>query len=70
MVEAGELGDAATERVEVICGWCGSADVARDAWAAWDAEAQAWVLGELFTTGWCNRCGGETRLEGRRSGTG
>lgn len=30
--------------IRFVCGWCGSSDVSRDAWADPDIEKQAWVL--------------------------
>lgn len=50
-------------RIEIICGTCGSRNVARDAWAAWDAEQQDWVLGAVFDYGHRHDCDGESRLE-------
>lgn len=49
--------------VRIVCGWCGSADVRRDAWASWDEAAQAWVLGAVFDDGWCCRCDAWRGLE-------
>lgn len=42
--------------IRIVCSWCGSNDVARDAWARWDEAAQDWVLGAVFDDGWCHRC--------------
>ena len=36
------------ERMRIVCSWCGSAHVSRDAWASWDVAAQDWVLGAVF----------------------
>lgn len=42
--------------VRIVCGWCGSEDVSRDAWADWDVAAQAWVLRQVFDDGFCQAC--------------
>ena len=42
--------------MRIVCGWCGSDRVTRDAWAEWDVAAQAWVLGAVFDDGWCHAC--------------
>lgn len=44
------------------CERCGSNAVTRDAWAEWSAEAQAWVLAEIFDFAFCHECHRETRL--------
>ncbi len=49
-------------RIDILCGTCGGRNVARDAWAAWDADQQGWVLGAVFDYGHCHDCEGETRL--------
>lgn len=48
--------------VEFVCSWCGSARVARDAWAEWDTAAQAWRLGTVFDDGFCHVCECERSL--------
>ena len=48
--------------VDYVCRTCRGANIARDAWAEWDAEAQAWVLGAVFDHTHCHDCEGETRL--------
>lgn len=58
-------GDA--PRVEYACERCGSVAVTRDAWAEWDASAQAWVLSETFDFAFCHQCTRETRLLARIS---
>ena len=50
------------EKVQMLCGSCGSTDVSRDAWGEWDVEAQDWVLGTVFDHAHCHACQGETRL--------
>ena len=42
--------------IQFVCGWCGSSDVSRDAWADWDVEKQAWVLRQVFDDGFCQTC--------------
>ena len=42
--------------IEIICTECGGTDVVRDAWAAWDAGRQEWVLANVFDDGFCRTC--------------
>jgi len=42
--------------IQFVCGWCGSTDVSRDAWADWNVEKQAWVLRQVFDDGFCQTC--------------
>lgn len=44
------------------CTSCGSEDVLRDAWAAWDAASGDWTLAAVFDAAWCNHCDGPTHL--------
>ena len=52
-------------KVTYICAHCKSDDVARDAWAAWDVDEQAWVLrrGHPFDEAVCFNCNGKVSLE-------
>ena len=50
------------ERITIVCCDCGSDDVLRDAWAAWDVERQEWTLSQVFDDGFCNRCEREVSL--------
>lgn len=52
-----------SEKIQIVCGTCGSADVRRDAWAEWDTDKQDWVGGAVFDAGHCEVCEGETSLE-------
>ncbi|MGI4731469.1 MAG: hypothetical protein ACRYFW_06955 [Janthinobacterium lividum] len=54
--------------IRIVCGWCGSTEVSRDAWASWDEDAQAWVLGTVLDDGFCHRCERERGLEERAIG--
>ncbi len=42
--------------IEIICSVCGSDDVVRDAWAAWDTDRQEWVLASVFDDAFCEAC--------------
>ena len=42
------------------CSNCGSENVRRDAWAAWDADSQTWELAVVFDAGYCDDCGDAT----------
>lgn len=46
----------------MLCRYCESADVVRDAWASWDVEKQEWVLETYFDDAYCNNCEGETKI--------
>jgi len=46
-----------------ICTACGSADVRADAYAEWDAAAQAWSLVTTFDNTDCENCGGQCGVE-------
>ena len=48
--------------IQIVCSWCGSLEVSRDAWADWDVERQSWVLGATFDDGYCHRCERERGL--------
>jgi len=48
--------------VDYVCRTCGGKTVTRDAWAAWDAGAQDWLLGAAFDYAFCHDCEGETQL--------
>lgn len=50
------------KRVSYVCRHCGSSDVLTDAWAAWNAEKQDWVLHDTLTEAFCRHCDGETSL--------
>lgn len=52
-------------RIIFVCESCGTPGVTREAWAAWDVEAQRWVLAEMFDYAFCHRCHRRTRLEER-----
>lgn len=54
-----------TMAVEIVCEDCGSAEVTRDAWAAWDATRQEWTLGTVFDDGYCHTCEREAALRER-----
>ena len=55
----------ASERVQMVCGTCGSKVVTRDAWAEWDAEAQDWTLGAVYDYAFCHACERSTHIEER-----
>ena len=52
----------AAAKVRKVCARCGSEDVRRDAWAAWDVETQTYVLAEWFDYAYCIQCDGETGI--------
>lgn len=46
-------------KCQIICTTCGSTNVALDAWAKWDVEAQDWVLGDTYDDQKCLNCEAE-----------
>lgn len=46
--------DVPTRRM--TCNKCGSNDVRKDAWAAWNEETQEWELANVFDAEFCNSC--------------
>lgn len=49
-------------RVEFTYNICGGKNVTRDAWAAWNADEQQWVLGAAFDYAFCHDCEEEIQL--------
>lgn len=49
-------------KVQVLCKFCGSCNVLRDATAAWNVSTQKWELAAVQDQAYCNQCGGETTL--------
>lgn len=57
---------AQTPKLRMVCSYCGSERVLRDAYAAWDVRRQKWVLQNVFDAAVCEskKCdGGETRID-------
>lgn len=48
--------------VKMVCAYCGSENVLKDAWAEWDTEKQDWVLNNVFDHSFCEDCDSETSL--------
>jgi len=46
--------------IEPVCRDCGSTDLTRDALAAWDADAQQWVLSAIYESTACQTCEAES----------
>lgn len=53
----------AKKRVKYVCKKCGSDDVRRDSFVAWDVEKQEWVFDAIFDYAHCCGCDGECRLK-------
>lgn len=51
------------KRIKIVCQECGSSDVYRDAYVAWNIATQEWELCSVFDQGYCDKCGIERRLE-------
>jgi hypothetical protein len=61
-VQDTRMGDV-VDRIRIVCSWCGSDNVLRDAWASWDVDKQDWVLGAVFDAGFCQACECERSLD-------
>lgn len=46
--------------VGMVCGYCGSIEVTRDAWAE---ETQDWTLAAVYDYAYCHKCDGDGRIE-------
>ena len=46
-----------------VCTTCGSDQVLLDAWARWTTDTQEWELSSTFDSAYCEKCGGECRIE-------
>lgn len=55
--------DVSGPPIKIVCSFCGSEDVRRDAYAEWDPDIQKWTLGTVFDQGYCEQCGGEASLD-------
>ena len=62
MMAAASPSPPAPKRVDYVCSFCDGNTVTRDAWAAWDADEQDWVLGAAFDYAYCHDCDSETNL--------
>lgn len=51
------------EKITYQCETCGSEDVLRGAWVAWDVDQQEWTVDGSFQKTHCNDCGGEASIE-------
>ena len=51
--------DTAAEKFYPRCPECGSTNIAMDAVARWDFDAQAWALSSLLEFVACDGCGNE-----------
>lgn len=49
-------------KTKKVCKYCGSEEVVKDAWAAWDNVLQVWVLDDFFDYEFCKVCDGETTI--------
>ena len=58
-----QAGDLAMSHVKMICSFCKSEDVSRDATARWNFAGQEWELASVQDQAYCDDCDGETSLE-------
>jgi predicted RNA-binding Zn-ribbon protein involved in translation (DUF1610 family) len=45
--------------MKLLCPYCGSENIVRDAYAEWDSEANEWVLRSVYDDMSCDDCGKE-----------
>lgn len=43
-------------KIQIVCALCGSANVRRDAYAAWNTDLQEWELSAVFDNSTCEDC--------------
>lgn len=48
-------------KVKIVCPYCGSDNVARDAACRWNAETQQWEISGLMDSGGCDSCDSELK---------
>ena len=53
---ADSKGNRIMDKIELRCPHCGSANIFKDAAAAWDAEAQEWTLVSVHDHETCEDC--------------
>lgn len=49
------------KRLQMVCRYCGSSYIVKDAWACWSVEAQRWELDNFYDATQCNSCDGESK---------
>ena len=50
-------------KIRIVCSYCRSESVTRDANASWNPDTQDWELEGVMDAAYCNDCGGECSLE-------
>ena len=50
-------------RIQVICKWCGSTSINKDAYASWNVDTQVWELDDVNEYESCGDCEDETSTE-------
>jgi hypothetical protein len=48
------------KKVRIVCKYCGSERIRKDADAVWDVNKQKWVLCAVYDNQICEDCGSET----------
>jgi hypothetical protein len=56
---------ADTMTITIHCDHCGSENVFRDAFAAWNPQTQEWELAAVYDAATCEACENDTRLTER-----
>ncbi|QTH24729.1 MULTISPECIES: hypothetical protein [Sphingomonadaceae] len=55
-----QAADRKIKPVEPTCRDCGSINLTRDAFAAWDSDTQQWVLSAIYQSTTCHACEAES----------
>jgi hypothetical protein len=50
-----------TARYKMVCPYCGSEDVSKDATVRWDVDHQCWGVSAIFDGGHCDGCNTELK---------
>lgn len=55
------MSEEAKPKIKIVCPYCGSDNVARDAAARWNTETQRWEITSLMDSGGCDGCDSELK---------
>ena len=56
------MDNSEAKKVDIVCSYCGSRAVYRDAFASWNLSKQCWELSNVYDDAYCSDCEGETSL--------
>ena len=52
-----------TRKFDIVCSYCGSKDVRRNADAKWNVKKQKWEVVDIFDSTTCEKCNGECSIK-------